>query len=153
MKFPIARITYKDALLDLKNIGANLIFDDYGFCDFNISNHISEPTIITYYPSKGSWRAKRKDANHSYIYNLVLPDGYGELVEFSIRETNADYYKRKFSYLGYSEIYSWYLEAISHNQEQRVGFGLGVERLCSWLMELTNIQDQMCFPRTPDLIT
>lgn len=147
--FPIERKEYDSLIQEYTSNKKVLAFDNFSFCDSSVTKDINTPLYVTYYPSSGSWRAKQKDWEHSYIYNLILPDGFGELIEFSIRETNYEFYKKKFDILGYTEYYKWYLEAIKTNQIVRAGLGLGIERLGSWLMDLEHICDQVAFPRLP----
>lgn len=149
INFPIERKEYREIQSEYYKKKENLAFDDCYFCDMNISYELKEPLYITHYPSTGSWRAKKKDSENAYLYNLVLPYGYGELVEFSIRETQYDIYKQKFDALGYTQHYEWYLEALKHNSNTRAGMGMGIERLGAWLMGLKQIGDQLVFPIYP----
>lgn len=148
---PLTRITYDEALRMLRDRGIEPGFDD-GYFDLDISEQISKPCCITYYPQKCSWRAKSKDTRLAYAYNLVLPCSYGELADFSVRETDFEFYEKKFKEAGISDFYEWYLLGIKADESQRVGFGLGLERLCSWLMRLDDIGDLLCFPRYPNIL-
>ena len=64
-----------------------------------------------------------------------------------MRETSFSFYENKFKALGISDYYEWYMLSIKTDESPRIGFGLGLERLCSWLMQLDNICDTLCFPR------
>lgn len=147
--FPIERKNYEKIVLEHLLNGEKIYFDDFNFSDIEISKNISNPLYVMYYPPEGSWRAKKKDSIHAYLYNLILPDNYGELIEFSIRETNFQFYYDKFKKLDYLGKYDWYLSAIKYNQDQRAGLGLGIERLGCWLMDLKDIGNQLVFPRKP----
>ncbi len=149
VSFPIEQINYDLLLKSEKIKGKKLIFDHFDFCDIDVSADIDKPIFIVNYPCVGSWRAKRKDNLHAFLYNLILPCGFGELVECSIREIDYAFYKQKFDYLGMSESYSWYLDAMRINHGIKAGFGLGLERLAAWLMDLKAIGDQLIFPRLP----
>ncbi len=149
-RFPINCKKYENIYNNYLKQGKILNFDRYGFSDLDITNDIKEPLYITYYPHEGNWRAKKKDEKYSFLYNLVLPFGFGELVEFSIRETNYEYYESKFNLLGITKNYQWYLDAIKNINTIKAGLGLGIERLGSWLMNLDKIDDQLVFPRIPD---
>lgn len=145
--FPIARITYDEVQNKFKVSGSTTQFNNFKYVDLNISPQIVKPYFVTYYPQKCSWRAKAKDSRLAYAYNLVMPNGYGELAEFSVRETSFSFYENKFKALGISDYYEWYMLSIKTDESPRIGFGLGLERLCSWLMQLDNICDTLCFPR------
>lgn len=150
INFPIDCKDYETIFNTYLEQGKTLDFDRYNFSDLDITKDIKEPLYITYYPHEGNWRAKWKDKKYSYLYNLVLPYGFGELVEFSIRETSYEYYDNKFRNLGYTKYYQWYLDAIKNINSSKAGLGLGIERLCSWLMNLDEIDDQLVFPRIPN---
>lgn len=147
--FPIKRKDYEETISEYSKKGMNFIFDEFHFCDMDITNVLEEPVIITSYPSSGGWRALKKDKLHSYLYNLILPKGYGELIEFSIRESKYEIYEKKFEKMGYSSHLKWYIDALKYNSNTRAGLGMGIERLGSWLMELQNIGDQLLFPIYP----
>lgn len=124
-------------------------YNDYDFVDNELTSLLSDLTFVLYYPCTGSWRALKKDSNTSYLYNLILPDGFGELAEFSIRETDYRFYQKKFDFLGYEKYYAWYIEALKQNAGKRAGFGIGLERLGAWLMNLKSIDTQLSFSVLP----
>ena len=46
------------------------------------------------------------------------------------------------------EDYSWYIDLRKYGTVPHVGFGLGLERLLVWMLDLDNIIDSIPFPRT-----
>jgi aspartyl/asparaginyl-tRNA synthetase len=106
---------------------------------------VKEPTIIMFYPPQMSWRAKRIDKEKSLIFNLILPDDYGELVEFSLRETNPDIIANKFRAANILEEYQWYVDGLRHNSSVSVGLGMGIERFVIWLVEGKSVSDMRLF--------
>ncbi|RLE43697.1 asparagine--tRNA ligase, partial [Candidatus Woesearchaeota archaeon] len=46
------------------------------------------------------------------------------------------------------ELYEWYLDTRRYGSVPHSGFGLGVERLISWICKLKHIRDAIPFPRT-----
>jgi asparaginyl-tRNA synthetase len=44
--------------------------------------------------------------------------------------------------------YSWYLDLRRYGTVPHVGFGLGLERLLVWMLDLDNVIDSIPFPRT-----
>jgi asparaginyl-tRNA synthetase len=137
IEFPIKRISYLNYNEELNNLS---------------NNEINNPVFVTDLPCKFSWRALKKTDKTTYAYNVIVPFKKLEIIEGSARETSVEFYKAKFDNLGYDNIYKWYLEALNVDTTSRVGFGLGVERLCMWLMNLDDIEAQLVFPRKPEYI-
>jgi len=46
------------------------------------------------------------------------------------------------------ENYSWYFDLRKYGSVPHSGYGVGVERLISWICKLDNIKDAIPFPRT-----
>jgi asparaginyl-tRNA synthetase len=46
------------------------------------------------------------------------------------------------------EDYEWYLDLRRYGTVPHVGFGMGLERLLTWMLDLDNIIDAIPFPRT-----
>lgn len=147
---PFEHLKYDDIPRFCDRKGVNMMADDHGFYDNSITHMLDKPCWITYYPPKASWRAKRQDIKHSYAFNLILPTGYGELVECSIRETNPDIIAKKFKTAKIGQELEWYIRAAIINPAPRCGFGLGIERLCKWFTQTSNIADTQAFPRIPE---
>jgi len=46
------------------------------------------------------------------------------------------------------EDYDWYVDLRRYGTTPHIGFGLGVERLLAWMLDLENVMDTIPFPRT-----
>jgi len=46
------------------------------------------------------------------------------------------------------EDYDWYIDLRKYGTTPHIGFGLGVERLLAWMLDLENVMDTLPFPRT-----
>ncbi len=46
------------------------------------------------------------------------------------------------------EDYDWYIDLRKYGTVPHTGFGLGVERLIAWMLNLENIMEAIPFPRT-----
>lgn len=147
---PFEQMRYDSIPQFCKYSGVNLVADDHGFYDNSITDVLDRPCWITYYPSKASWRAKIQDNSHCYAFNIILPHGYGELAECSIRETNPEIVENKFKMAKIEKELEWYINATVSNPVSRCGFGLGIERLCKWFTKTNDIADTQAFPRKPE---
>jgi len=82
--------------------------------------------------------------------DLLGPEGYGEIVGASCRETDIDRLKERIGQIGAkTEEYEWYLDLRRHGNIPHAGFGLGVERVLRWMLRREHIRDTTPFPRTP----
>ena len=82
--------------------------------------------------------------------DLLGPEGYGELIGASCRETDVDSLVDRLRAKGADPAeYAWYLDLRRHGSVPHAGFGLGVERLVRFLARREHIRDTTPFPRTP----
>lgn len=80
----------------------------------------------------------------------ILVPGIGEIIGGSQREERFDQLKARMQELKINpEVYSWYLDLRKYGTMPHSGFGLGLERLLSYICGLNNVRDVIPFPRTP----
>jgi asparaginyl-tRNA synthetase len=75
--------------------------------------------------------------------------GVGELCGGSLRENRYDILMSRLESLNLEESLSWYLDLRKFGGSPTGGFGMGVERLISYLLKIPNVKDIVPFPRTP----
>lgn len=144
----IKRIQYSEVPELLLKANVPVIPEELGvFYDNALTKILEEPIWVMYYPPEASWRAKCISKDKALIFNLIMPFGYGELVECSIRETNPDIIKRKFEYANIIDSNVWYIKALQNDCSPRAGFGLGLERLSNWLTRSDDIASTQLFTR------
>jgi asparaginyl-tRNA synthetase len=80
--------------------------------------------------------------------DLLVPR-VGELCGGSLREHRYDVLKNRLEVLKLDDSLSWYLDLRKYGGSPTGGFGMGVERLVSFLLNVPNIKDVVAFPRTP----
>lgn len=81
--------------------------------------------------------------------DLLVP-GVGELVGGSQREERLDVLVAKMEELGLDvEDYWWYLDLRRFGSVPHAGYGLGFERLVTYVCGIENIRDAIAFPRYP----
>jgi asparaginyl-tRNA synthetase len=82
--------------------------------------------------------------------DLLAPEGYGELIGGSCRQTDLAALEARIRETGASVAeYQWYLDLRRHGSVPHAGFGLGVERLLRWFLRREHIRETTPFPRTP----
>ena len=90
-----------------------------------------------------------EDAKVVHGTDFIAPEGYGEIIGGSERESDIEKIKQRLLEQGEKvEDYEFYLDTRKYGSVPHGGFGLGVERLVSWICHLENIKDAIAFPRT-----
>lgn len=114
-----------------------------------------DPLVITHYPKSLSSFYKAECFENPQVtlsFDIVAPHDFRELVGGSMREVNRE---KLMSSLIDARVdlhtYEWYVEMISKNPTPHGGFGLGIERLTSWLCNCRSITDAIPFPRTENV--
>ena len=81
--------------------------------------------------------------------DLLLPDGFGEVSSGGMREENITLLKSRIKKEGLNmDSYSWYLDLRKYGSVPHGGFGIGIERLVRWIINLEDIKECVLFPRT-----
>jgi asparaginyl-tRNA synthetase len=154
------RITYDEALKLLKekkNITIPWGKDLRTIEEDALSEMFDTPIIVTGYPKEVKAFYMKEDPKNSKVVNgcdFIAPEGYGEIIGGSERESDLEVLKKRLKDMGEKlENYSFYLDTRRYGSVPHGGFGMGVERVISWICGLTNIKDAIAFPRTPTRFT
>ena len=79
----------------------------------------------------------------------VLAPGIGEIIGGSQREERLDLLDAKMQAMGLQEGLWWYRDLRRYGTVPHAGFGLGFERLLTYITGVENIRDAIPFPRVP----
>ncbi|WP_317135126.1 asparagine--tRNA ligase [Piscirickettsia litoralis] len=112
---------------------------------------VGKPVTVMNYP-KGikSFYMRLNDDNKTVAAMDVLAPGVGEIIGGSQREERLDVLKTRMAEVGVSEEHlGWYLDLRRYGTVPHAGFGLGLERLVSYVTGVANVRDVIPFPRTP----
>ena len=152
-KFP--RVTYDSVLRslkekkkisvpwgkDLRTIEEEKFMEDY-----------DTPVFVTNYPKEAMAFYKPRDPKNpktALCFDMLGPEGNGELIGGSVRDTNIDELKKALKVKGEKlDDYSYYFDIHSYGVVPHGGFGLGPERLIKWICGLDSVKDAIAFPRT-----
>jgi asparaginyl-tRNA synthetase len=116
-----------------------------------VEKHFGKPVILYDYPAKikAFYMRLNDDGKTVRAMDILFP-GIGEMVGGSQREERYDVLKKKIEEFGIEEeSLWWYLETRKFGTCVHSGFGLGFERLISFVTGMSNIRDVIPFPRTP----
>jgi len=136
-----------------KELAANFEWgSDLGGSDETIISRLHDkPVFITHYP-KGVkafyMRQDRDDERVAECFDLIAPQGFGEIIGGSAREEDLDRLVTRMKEEKLPiEDYEWYLDLRRYGSVPHGGFGLGVERTIAWLCGLKHIRETIPFPR------
>ncbi len=155
IKKPFIRLTYTEVLKVLKekaNIDIEWGKDLRTIEEDELSKLYDVPVIVTNYPKKVKafyMKEDEKDKNVVHGYDLIATECYGEIIGGSERESDIEKIKERLIEQGENpKNYEFYLDTRRYGSVPHAGFGLGIERLITWVCGLDNIKDSIPFPRT-----
>ncbi len=152
MKKSFPRMTYTESLEILKKQGVNIEWGkDLRTVEEDILSKLYKtPIIVTHYPKKVKAFYMKESENDTVLgCDFIAPEGYGEIIGGSQREENIEEIKKRLEEQGEKpEDYDFYLDTRRYGSVPHSGFGMGVERVISWICGLENIRDSIPFPRT-----
>lgn len=110
-----------------------------------------KPVILTNYPQEiKSFYMRVNDDEKTVACMDVLAPGIGEIIGGSQREERLDVLDRRMDECNLNkEHYQWYRDLRRYGTVPHAGFGLGFERLISYVTGVANVRDVIPFPRTP----
>ncbi|MBN2138038.1 MAG: asparagine--tRNA ligase [Sedimentisphaerales bacterium] len=115
-----------------------------------------KPVFVTHYPKQAkAFYMKTDRANEKVVENfdLLAPEGFGEIIGGSVREDDYDVLLDKINAEGLDpETYDWYLDLRRYGSVPHGGFGLGVERTVAWITAEKHIRQCIPFPRMADKV-
>ncbi len=154
-KKPFPTITYTEALEILRKKEKMRVpwgKDLRTIEEDRLMKHFDTPVVVTHYPKEimAFYKPKDpKDPKTALCFDMLAPEGYGEIIGGSQRDTDVNELIKSLRKMGEKpENYEWYLDLRRYGSVPHSGYGLGVERLVAWLCKLENIKDAIPFPRT-----
>jgi asparaginyl-tRNA synthetase len=126
--------------------------NDFGNSDETVLTRIFDTPIMVFnWPTKiKSFYMKEVEGNPDYVkgVDLLAPDGFGEVVGGSERETDINVLLRKIDEHGLDRnVFEWYLDLRRFGSVPHAGFGLGLERLVRWCCNLPHVRETIPFQR------
>jgi len=159
IKTPFPRLSYSECIEMLKKDGFEINWgDDFGSPEeTHIAGKFDSPVVVHRFPSKiKAFYMKRDPENDDVVLgmDILAPEGYGEIVGGSERETNIDVLLERIDEEGLNrDDYEWFLDLRRFGSVPHSGFGMGLERVVAWLCGLTHIRETVPFARTMSRIT
>ena len=112
--------------------------------------HVKGPLIVKNYPRAiKAFYMRLNDDEKTVAAMDVLAPGIGEIIGGSQREERLDMLDVRLAERGLSEELWWYRDLRRYGTVPHAGFGLGFERLLTYISGMENIRDAIPYPRTP----
>ena len=152
---PFPRLRYAEAIERLRAAGLPVHWgSDLGTAEERaLTLEEKTPVFVTHLPRelKAFYMLPSPDDPRTVeAADLLAPEGYGEIVGASCRDTDLERLRARLVESGANpEEYEWYLDLRRHGNVPHAGFGLGVERVLRWILRREHIRETTPFPRTP----
>ncbi len=150
---PFPRLTYAEAFDLLKQEGSETPRGaDLGGTDETIiSSQFDRPVIVHRYPAavKGFYmEPDPENRDLALCMDMLAPEGYGEIIGGSQRIHDYDLLMERVREHNLpAEPLSWYLDLRRYGSVPHSGFGLGIERVLSWICGIPHVRETIPFPR------
>jgi asparaginyl-tRNA synthetase len=153
VKAPFPKITYTEAIEKLHAKGFKVKWgEDLGYDEEkDLAEDFGKPFFVYDYPKKikAFYCKTHRDNPELAMSTDMLVPRIGEISTGGAREDDKEKLVERLKELGLrEEDYDWYIDLRRYGTVPHVGFGLGVERLLTWMLDLENIIDAIPFPRT-----
>jgi len=151
---PFKRMNYDDAIDFLVKKGVKKKWgDDFGAEDEEVLTvGLEKPMFIYNYPKRGrAFYMRVNPDNPRTVLNadMQAPNGHGELIGGSERIWEYEELMKRIKEEKLDvRSYQWYIDLRKYGSVPHSGFGLGIERLLKWVLNLDHIRDAVPFPRT-----
>ena len=113
--------------------------------------HFNSPIALVNYPKeiKSFYMRDNDDGKTVAAFDILAPQ-IGEIIGGSQREERYETLVQKMEEKGLDlKDYEWYLDLRKYGTVVHSGYGLGLERLISYITGVSNVRDAIPFPRTP----
>ncbi len=152
------RMEYTDAIKALVNAKKQFEYPVHWGIDLHSEHErylaeelLAKPIILMNYPKEvKAFYMRLNEDNKTVAAMDVLAPGIGEIIGGSQREERLEVLDKRLNQLNLvKESYNWYRDLRRYGTVPHAGFGLGLERLLSYITGLSNVRDLIPFPRTP----
>ena len=151
---PFDRMTYAEAVESCQRTGIDIKWGDdiRAEAEEYLTKESDNFLFVEYYPKeiKSFYMKHNPDDPRTYKNSdLLAPRGFGEVIGGSERETDAQRLIDNLLRIGDNpEKYKWYIDIRRYGSVPHSGFGVGVDRMITWMLKLEHIRDSIPFPRT-----
>ena len=156
---PFPRMRYDEAIEILQGKGVDVEWgQDLDYSKEKIlTQDFDVPHFLTHYPRIAKpfyHRIDPGDDKYVLCHDLLAAEGYGEIIGGGERTWSEQEILQRLEEEGTpKEAYQFYIDTRSYGGVPHGGFGLGVDRVCSWLSGADHIREVIPFPRDSRRVT
>ena len=153
------RMRYDEAIEALQSKGVEVEWgQDLDYSKEKIlTSDFEVPHFLTHYPRVAKpfyHRPDPEDPKYVLCHDLLAPEGYGEIIGGGERTWSEEEILERIDEEGTPrEPYEFYIDIRRYGGVPHGGFGLGVDRLCTWLSGAEHIREAIPFPRDSRRVT
>ena len=150
---PFPRLSYDDAVKKLNEGGIEFEWGgDFGATDETfLSDQYDRPLFVHRYPAdiKAFYMERDpEDERLSLSVDLLAPEGYGEIIGGGQRSSDLEYLLSQIKRHELpQEAFEWYLDLRRYGTFPHGGFGLGLERMVTYIAGIPHLREAIPFPR------
>jgi asparaginyl-tRNA synthetase len=157
---PFPRITYDEAVKMLQEGHAKGELEsrfewggDLGSPDETyLSSKFERPVMVHRYPAAVKAFYMEPDPQRPEValcVDVLAPEGYGEIIGGSQRIGSYELLLKRIREHGLPEdAFKWYLDLRKYGGVPHAGFGMGIERVVTWICGLEHLREAIPFART-----
>jgi asparaginyl-tRNA synthetase len=150
---PFPRISYDDAVKTLQAKGLPIEWGgDFGGPDeTTLSEAYDRPLMVHRYPAAVKAFYMKPDPERADLalgVDVLAPEGYGEIIGGGERLADLDLLLERIKAHDLpQEAFEWYLDLRRYGSVPHGGFGMGIERVVSWICKLDHVRETIPYPR------
>ncbi|GAB4358863.1 MAG: asparagine--tRNA ligase [Gammaproteobacteria bacterium] len=112
--------------------------------------YVGGPVVVVNYPKEiKAFYMRLNDDGRTVAAMDVLAPGIGEIIGGSQREERLEVLDQRMADMEGADQLWWYRDLRRYGTVPHAGFGLGFERLITYLTGMGNVRDVIPYPRTP----
>jgi asparaginyl-tRNA synthetase len=150
---PFPRISYDEAVKRLQAKGLPIQWGgDFGGPDeTTLSEEYDRPLLVHRYPAAIKAFYMKPDPGRADLalgVDMLAPEGYGEIIGGGERLADLDLLLQRIKDHNLpQEAFEWYLDLRRYGTVPHGGFGMGIERVVSWICKLDHVRETIPYPR------
>jgi asparaginyl-tRNA synthetase len=153
VKAPFPRLHYNEAAKILLDKGLPFqVGGDLGGTDETVlSEQYDRPVCVTHYPAAIKAFYMKPDPNEpdkALCVDVLAPEGYGEIIGGGQRLDDYNLLVQRIKEHDLPQAaFEWYLDLRRYGSVPHGGFGMGIERVVSWVCGLEHVRETIPYPR------
>ena len=150
---PFPWLHYDDAIKLIQSKGSQTqAGSDFGGTDETIiAESYDRPVVVHRFPAAIKAFYMEPDPERSDLTlsaDIIAPEGYGEIVGGGERMSNGELLVQRIREHKLPEdAFQWYIDLRKFGSVPHAGFGMGIERVVTWICGLEHLRETIAFPR------